>query len=210
MLDSLTTALGSSPWTYALIAAIVAGDAVLPIFPGETVVITGGILAAHDDLSIAVVVLAAVLGAMVGDNAGYGVGRAVGGRAAERLIARGSKARRRTQWAAKHVRTRGAGIVVVARFIPGGRTATTLAAGALDMAWPRFLRADATAAVLWAAYASSLGYFGGEAFRRTLWKPLLVSLAVGIVLAGAGELYRRLVLDADVSGDRALGGRGSN
>src|SRR5215217_8747932 len=51
-------------------------------------------------------------------------------------------------------------IIVVARFVPGGRTATTFTAGTVRLAWPRFAAADAVGATLWAAYAAGLGYLG--------------------------------------------------
>ena len=36
-----------------------------------------------------------------------------------------------------------------------------------------------------------LGYFGGEAFKESLWKPLLTALGVAALVAGLGELWRR-------------------
>ena len=54
--------------SYLIIAAIVALDGFLPIFPGETAVISGGILAAQGDLVLPLVVAAAFAGAVVGDN----------------------------------------------------------------------------------------------------------------------------------------------
>jgi hypothetical protein len=48
--DQLTDALSASSWAYALIFAVVAGDAVLPLLPGETIVVTGGVLATSGDL----------------------------------------------------------------------------------------------------------------------------------------------------------------
>jgi hypothetical protein len=41
-------------------------------------------------------------------------------------------------------------------------------------------------------YATSLGYFGGAAFRHNLWKPLLLSLALGLVLGAIAEVVRRV------------------
>jgi membrane protein DedA with SNARE-associated domain len=53
-------------------------------------------------------------------------------------------------WARAQLRHSGAWIIIVTRFIPGGRTATTYISGTLDMPWKRrFLPADATAAILW-------------------------------------------------------------
>jgi membrane protein DedA with SNARE-associated domain len=190
MFDSLTHALGASPWTYAIVAGIVGGDAVIPLLPGESAAITGGILAAEASLSVVLVVLAAVIGALIGDNCSYLLGRWLGRRATKRLF-RGEKAQERLHWSAAQIRRRGPVIVVIARFLPGGRTATTFASGALGMSWRKFMLADAVASVLWAVYATGLGYFGGSAFQHNLWLPLLGSAALGLALGGIAELVRR-------------------
>jgi membrane protein DedA with SNARE-associated domain len=83
-------------------------------------------------------------------------------------------------------------LIVVGRFIPGGRTAVTISAGLIGFGWPRFLAADALAAGAWAIYASLLGYFGGRAFEHAPWKGLVIALGVGFALAGLVELGRRV------------------
>lgn len=190
MLDSLVDALSGSSWTYAVVLGIVAGDAVLPVLPGETAVLTGAILAREGHLSIVLIVLASMAGAMLGDATSYWVGRVFGERAVRRL-ARSERARERVQWSQEQIQGRGMWFVAAARFIPGGRTATTLAAGTLEMRWRRFVVADAVGATLWSCYSAGLGWFGGRAFSDSFWKPLALALALGAVLAGAGELVRR-------------------
>ena len=74
--------------------------------------------------------------------------------------------------------------------IPGGRTAVTLAAGTLAFAWRRFAVFDAIAALIWALYASLLGYFGGRAFENAAWKGLLVALGVAFAVAAGVEIVR--------------------
>jgi len=85
----------------------------------------------------------------------------------------------------------------VARFIPGGRTATTYAAGTVGMPWRRFLPADAIAAALWALYAAGLGYIGGAAFQDNLWLPMLIAAGASLLVGGLGELVRRRALNGD-------------
>ena len=46
MFDSIAHVVSGSPWTYVLLLAVVAGDAVLPVLPGETMVIAAAVLAA--------------------------------------------------------------------------------------------------------------------------------------------------------------------
>jgi membrane-associated protein len=186
----LENAIGGEVWTYPAIVAAVAFDSLLPVAPGETVMITAGVLAADGDLSPLLVIAAGMVGSLLGDNLSYGVG-ALLGRRAERRFFSSDRGRERIDWARGQLRRRGAMIIVIARFVPGGRTATTFSAGALEMPWRRFLAADAVAAAIWATYMTVLGYFGGTAFENDLWKPILAAGMVAAAIAAAAELLRR-------------------
>jgi membrane-associated protein len=137
------------------------------------------------------VLIAASIGAFIGDNTVYWIGRTAG-QAARRRMFSGEKSQQRLDWAAGQLRERGATIIVVARFIPGGRTATTFTAGTLHMDYRRFALADAAGALLWSAYATALGYFGGNAFKDSLWKPLAIALATAALLGVVVEVARRM------------------
>jgi membrane-associated protein len=192
--DFIASHVTGSPLSYLLIVTVCTGDALLPLFPAEVVVITAAVLAANGRLSIGLVVVAAIAGAMLGDNCAYGLGRGGLRRLAERLLRSGGAQRSRLQ-------TSGAWIIVIARFIPGGRTATTYVAGTLEMEWRRrFLPADTAAGVLWSLYASALGYFGGAAFEHNLWIPLLIATGTSLLVAVVGELIRRRVLGGRAGG----------
>lgn len=90
------------------------------------------------------------------------------------------------------MRRHGMLVILVGRFVPGGRTVTTFTAGTLDVAYQRFLAADVPACLLWALYASLLGYLGGSTFQHSVWKPLAASLAGAGAVALAIEVWRRL------------------
>jgi membrane protein DedA with SNARE-associated domain len=195
MFDSLANSVSGSPGTYLLIVAICAGDALLPLFPSETVVVTAAVLASRGRLNIGLVAVSAAVGALLGDNSAYWLGRSGLRRLTDRLLGSESN-QRRIEWARGQLHDRGGWIIIVARFIPGGRTATTYVAGTLEMPWKtRFLPFDSAAAVLWALFSSALGYFGGAAFERNLWVPVLIATGVSILVAAGGELFRRKVLD---------------
>jgi membrane-associated protein len=197
MFDSLANAVSGSPWTYLLIVAICAGDALLPLFPSETVVVTAAVLASRGRLNIGLVAASAAAGALLGDNSAYWLGRSGLRRLTERLMG-SEKNQRRIKWARGQLRDRGGWIIIVARFIAGGRTATTYVAGTLEMPWKtKFLPFDTVAAVIWALFGSALGYFGGTAFERNLWVPVLIAIGVSSLVAVGGELFRRKVLDRD-------------
>ena len=191
VLDRITDSVSGSPATYGVVAAVAGADAFLPVLPSEAVVIAAGTLAASGDLWLWALLPAAAVGAFLGDNVSYALGATLGERAAGKAMS-GADARRRLRWAERQLRKHGALIIIGARFVPGGRTATTFAAGALDVTWRRFAVYDAIAAVLWATYGAMIGYVGGETFREETWKALALGFGIALAVAGAFELVRRI------------------
>src|SRR5438046_10414593 len=64
----------ASGWAYAAVFLLALLDAILPVVPSETAVITAGVVAAGGRLSLALVVVSAAVGAVAGDNIAYLVG----------------------------------------------------------------------------------------------------------------------------------------
>jgi membrane protein DedA with SNARE-associated domain len=191
VLESLTQLISASPWTYGVVLGLAAADALFPVFPSETAAIAAGVLAGAGDLSIAFVIAAAATGAFIGDNSSYAVGRTAGQRAAGPLF-RGEKGRARRLWAERTLDRRGGYLIVVARFIPGGRTATTLTAGVTHMRWQRFVPFAGLAAILWASFAAGLGYAGGKAFEDNPLLGLGAAVVVAFTITVLIELARRV------------------
>jgi membrane-associated protein len=188
--ESLTAHVSGSPWTYAFLFGIATLDVVFPLVPSETSVILGGVLAATGDLMLAGVIACAAGGAILGDNTAYGIGRTVGPRIVQRFF-KGER-RKRIDWAEQQLDERGGYLIVVGRFIPGGRTAVTLACGLAEMRWRRFISFDIAAGLLWASYAALLGFWGGRTFEKNPLYGFLIAFAVALAITGAVELYRRL------------------
>ena len=179
----------ASGWAYAILFILAFLDALIPVVPSETSVITAGVVASSGDLSLMLVVVFAAAGAVAGDNAAYFVGQRFGPRINERFFS-SEKAKKRVEWAHRQVEERGGELIVVARFIPGGRTVIMLSAGTLGYPWRKFIVFDVAAGLIWALYASSLGYFGGHAFEDAPWKGLLLAFAIAFAVVGAVELAR--------------------
>ena len=191
MFGSLTDAISGSGWAYAIIFAIAFLDSFFPLVPSETAVITGGVLAAGGDLAIELVLVAAAAGAIAGDNFTYGLGRLFGNRLSHKLF-RGKRAQRTLAWVEHMLDERGATLIVGARFIPGGRTATMFMSGLTGYVWRRFAVLVLVAGTGWALYAGLLGYLGGKSFKDQEWKGLLLALAIAGTVAITIEVVRHL------------------
>jgi membrane protein DedA with SNARE-associated domain len=193
-IDSMLTvvrALMLSPWLYAVIVVLAALDAFVPLVPSEAAVLLAGTYAALAGPNIALVIAAGAVGAILGDHIAYATGRSVG----ERLVRRspeGSRTRRLHAWAVDATARRGGPVLVAARFLPGGRTATTLAMGASRFPLRRFVVFDAVACVAWATYCSSVGYLGG----RVLGDHPVLATAAGMALALAVSAVVSAVVEA--------------
>ena len=188
MLEAFTDFVSGSPWTYAFLFAVSAIDAFFPVVPSETSVIAAGVLAASDDLVLPFVILVAACGAILGDNISYFIGRTLGHRIAERFFS--GERRKRLDQAERQLAQRGGYLILVARFIPGGRTAVTLAAGTLEFPWRRFIAWDVAAGIIWASYASLLGYFGGRTFEESPLKGLALAFGIAVAVTAIVEVVR--------------------
>jgi membrane-associated protein len=177
-----------SVWSYLIALLVPAGDAILPVLPSETAVITLGVATAGStDPRIALLVFCAALGAFAGDNLSYEIGHRAGPWAERRFFG-SDKARKRKAWAERSLARFGTQVIIVCRFIPGGRTAITLCCGLISYPRRSFVGATALAAVIWALYAFLIGRLGGKAFAD---QPLL-----GLAVAFGGTAAVSLLVEA--------------
>lgn len=171
----------SSPWLYAAIFALAVIDGFFPIVPAETSVITAAVFAASGQTNLALVILVAGLGAFVGDHVSYAIGYKSAGRLRDKKA---------FVWARNALAERGGLVLVVARYIPGGRTATTITMGAVRFPLRRFSFFDAIAASSWAVYSGLIGFFGGMAFENDPIKGLLLGLGIAVTITAVVEIVR--------------------
>lgn len=204
MSEGLLEVVSASPWAYLAIVAAAALDVFVPLVPSEATMISAGVLAGLGELSIAFVIAAGATGALAGDNGAYSVGRMLGPRVERRV------APKRRAWAERKLARRGGTILLIARFIPFGRTATTFTAGAVGMHWRRFLAFSALAAGIWASFAGLLGYAGGKSFQDDPHLAFALALAFSLGLFAALEAGRRLRLGGRTAIPPIRGPRGDH
>ena len=167
-------------------------DAILPVIPSETAVITLGVATAGSaDPRIALLVLCAAFGAFLGDNLCYLLGRRFSPWI-ERRFFRSEKGQRSRDWAERSLERYGMPLIIVCRFIPGGRTAVMLSCGIVRYDRRRFVIATAAAGLIWASYSFFIGRLGGKAFEDKPWAGLLLALGLTITVSAIIEAVRRL------------------
>ena len=180
-------------WYLGVILGLAFLDSVIPVVPSELSVIIGGVAVATGDAryGLWLVILCGAVGAFLGDNAAYLIGRRFAHRF-ERRAARKEKFRKRLVWASDQLETRGGPLLITARFIPGGRTALTLASGITRQRQRWFAGWASIAAVIWAAYAGGLAFIVGKPFEDHHTAALLVAFGVALTANFTIEIVRHL------------------
>jgi membrane-associated protein len=190
-MSALSSLQVGSALSYLIAFVIPALDAVFPVLPGESAVIALGVATAGSaDPRIALLVGCAAAGAFIGDNLCYVLGRRFGPAVQRRFFATPKGARARA-WAERSLDRFGPQLIVVCRFIPGGRTAVTLTCGLTGYPRRRFVAATAVAAVIWALYAFLIGRLGGQAFEDNPWAGLVIAFGASIAISAVIEVTRR-------------------
>lgn len=181
-------------WTYLLLALAVAVDAVLPLVPSEVALVGAGAMVASGAARPVPVLVAAWTGAVAGDCCAYGLGRRAGRFGVGRLLRR-PRGRDAVVWATRALDRHTAPVLVAGRFLPGGRTVTTMTAGFLRVPTARFVPAVAAGGGLWAGYVTVLGYLGGRGAAEQPWAGALAGLvlatAAGLTIEGIRRLRGR-------------------
>ena len=153
--EALILSAASQPWVLPLAAALCLLDGVVPVFPSESVLVAlASIVRDGEPFPLAALWLAGFAGAFLGDLSAYGIGRAVG--TSRFAWMRQPRAQASVAVARRNLDAHGALLLFTARFIPGGRVAVNLTAGAMRYPLARFIPLDLVSTGLWAAYSIAI------------------------------------------------------
>ena len=169
---------------YLVLVAIVFTETGLLVgffLPGDSLLITAGLVAAAGGLDIWILDGLLIVAAVVGDSVGY----AIGYRAGPRIFRQEA-----SRWfSRKHlIRTRefyerhGGKTIVLARFIPVIRTFAPVVAGVGQMAYRRFLFYNVFGGVGWVVSLTWTGYVLGQSIPN-IDKHIHVVVAVVVLLS---------------------------
>jgi membrane-associated protein len=182
--------LMSSWWIYLALWGFAALDGFFPAIPSETLVVTAGVFAASTgEPNLYAVIVVAAIGAFIGDHVSYALGRGAGGRLLDRLEP-GTKRYAAAAWARRSLTERGGLVLVVARYVPGGRTAVTLTMGSVRYPLRRFSLFAAVAATSWGLYCTLIGYISGKAFEDNPLKGVILGIGLALAVTLVAELAR--------------------
>jgi membrane-associated protein len=182
----------ATPWVVLVVFVVAALDAVVPLSPSESTLIAVAVVSAQTGRpAIWLVVVAAAAGAFAGDMVSFRIGVRAGAGVLRRLRTR----RRGLQvyaWAHRTLTGRGGQVLVFARYLPGGRSASALAAGVVGYPAGRFRAWTAVGVSVWACLAGSIGYGCGRILDGRMWQALLLAYAGAASLLVVAEVIRRV------------------
>lgn len=150
--------------------------------PGDSLLLTAGLLASHGELEIWILLLTLPVAAVLGDNVGYWFGKKTG----PPIFSRENSLlfRRKNLLAAKaFYEKHGGKTIVLARFMPFIRTFAPIVAGAVQMPYRRFFFFNMLGGLLWAVGVTLAGYFLGETIPGIDRYFLLI--VVGVIFVSA-------------------------
>jgi membrane-associated protein len=158
--------------------------------PGDTLLLSAGLLAAQGHFPITLAVAVVALAAILGDNTGYTIGRAMGKRLFQKkdgIIFRQEYVERAEKFYEKH----GPKTLLIAHFIPVVRSFAPLVAGVAKMSRGKFFLYDAIGDIVWAALITLMGYWFGSRIPN-LEKYILPTFIVIVVVSFAPTLWHIL------------------
>jgi membrane-associated protein len=159
--------------------------------PGDSLLITAGLLAGMGSLNIwwlnALVIAAAILG----DSTGYAIGRRLGPRIFTRpksMLFNPKHVQRTQRFYEKY----GAKTIVIARFVPIIRTFAPVLAGVGSMRYRRFLTYNVAGGIGWVVSMTLAGYLLGQTVPNISkhMHELVIVIIVLSVIPIAVEVYR--------------------
>ena len=161
--------------------------------PGDSLLITAGLLVNRGalDINIHLFVFILFLAALAGNNTGYLIGKHAGRRLFQRedsLIFHKSNLEKAEVFYKKH----GTKAVILACFVPFARTFVPLLAGVSKMKHSTFLTFNTIGILLWAVGLTYLGFYAGAWLERQgidVDKYLLLFIAAVILISALPPLY---------------------
>jgi len=161
--------------------------------PGDSLLVSAGLIAARGTLDVWFMCLILSVAAIVGQTAGYAIGQAAGPRLFSRddsMFFKRSHLQRAHDFYARH----GGVTIVLARFMPIVRTFVPVVAGAARMSYKRFQLYNVIGDILWVCGMLMIGYGIGRyipGIEKHIDKVIILVIAVSLAPALIGAWRRK-------------------
>jgi membrane-associated protein len=204
-MTELLTMVATPVWAYLALFGFLAVDAMIPVVPIQAIMITSGALTVYGNLNLPLVIAVGALGMFAGDSIAFTLGRSTGnvgrgkvsGRIAEWRSRFGpkhdedhpreeSRTRKAAERFTRGLRRPGPLVLLLCRFVPGGRMAAGFHAGRTGYPIKLFVLWDGAAAIAWATYGGLVGHVGGTAITQSAWRLFAIAATAAVVFGTAG------------------------
>lgn len=176
------TGISDAWWVHLVVAALSFFDGFFPTVPSESVVVSlASLWSSSGHPSILLLTLAAWAGACAGDNLGYVIGRTIGWQRFR--FFREGRGHAAVEAAERGLRRRALLFLMTARYIPFGRTAVNLVAGAVGYPHRAFFQRDLLSTFVWAVYSAGIGALAGQWFAHNHTLGIVVAVVVAVTLS---------------------------
>ncbi len=192
------------------IAAIIFSETGLLVgvfLPGDSLLVTAGLIAAKGYLNVYVLAPVLTIAAISGNSVGYFIGRTTGPRIFNRensLFFNKKHAIRAHEFYEKHGRK----TIVLAQFMPVIRTFAPVVAGVGGMRFRHFITFNIIGAIIWIWSMLGIGYFLGnnipgidQHIEIVVVIVVFLSILPGLISAYRGRRARRYAASSAVGGD---------
>jgi membrane-associated protein len=179
----------------ALIVYAESGMMVGFFLPGDTLLLSAGILAASGQFPIGLTIGVIALAAVLGDNTGYIIGKTAGKRLFKKkdgIIFRQEYVQKAEKFYEKH----GAKTLLIAHYVPIVRSFAPLVAGIAHMNRVQFFVYDLIGATSWAVILTLLGYLFGS--RIPNLESYIHYVLLGVIIVSFGPIVWHIVRDPKV------------
>lgn len=192
VLNDTVSMFAGSPWVYLVVVVVCLVDGFFPPVPSETVVVAAAAVAASTGSpNMLLLVAVAALGAMAGDNIAFEIGRRIG--VTRFRWMRTARVARAVDWARRGLDRRGAMLIFTARYIPVGRIAVNMTAGATQYPRRRFIPLSGIAGLTWAAYSTAIGLIAGQWLHDQPLLAVLVAIGFAAVVGAVVDVVIRWI-----------------
>ena len=170
-------ALAGTPWVFVVLYAFATIDGFFPPIPSESVIIAlAALFVSTGSADFWILGAVAAAGALTGDQIAYSIGRRIPIRRLRFM--QSPRAKRSLAWAERALADRGASFIISARYVPIGRVAVNMTAGATDFPRRRFTALAVVAAISWSIYSVLLGIGAGALLGE---QHPFIAMTVGVV-----------------------------